>query len=334
MYPIIIKNKWKQYQKKCKKSKQKEYIMFCAPLHGNLGDHAILYAEEKLLNTLNIKIFEVPTYLEEYYFPVLTKLPEETVIMITGGGFMGSHWFIEEELIRKVIQTYPNNKIIVFPQSIFYEENEFGKQEYENSKRIYNQHQNLFLCAREEISYAIMKQAYPKATILFVPDVVLSLPIIEKKTKSRNSLLLCIRNDKESKLSQIEKENIIKIAGLHQKEIIYTDTVIHKNIQKKDREKELNKKLLEFKQADLVITDRLHGMIFAAITQTPCIVLGNYNHKVKGVYKWLEGLPHIQYVDKIEEIEKEIQRLLNLDKQKWDWRLEKAFQPLIDLIKE
>ena len=38
-----------------------------------------------------------------------------------------------------------------------------------------------------------------------------------------------------------------------------------------------------------MITDRLHGMIFAYITNTPCIAIDNSNGKVKNFYKtWFE----------------------------------------------
>ena len=57
------------------------------------------------------------------------------------------------------------------------------------------------------------------------------------------------------------------------------------------------KKLDEFRKSKLVVTDRLHGMLFAAITGTPCIALGNSSGKVKGVYDWLTHLDYIQYVD-------------------------------------
>ncbi|MFB8735822.1 polysaccharide pyruvyl transferase family protein [Bacillus sp. SL00103] len=33
-------------------------------------------------------------------------------------------------------------------------------------------------------------------------------------------------------------------------------------------------------KAQVVVTDRLHGMIFCAITKTPCVVLRSFDHKV------------------------------------------------------
>ena len=60
----------------------------------------------------------------------------------------------------------------------------------------------------------------------------------------------------------------------------------------------------EFCDAKLVITDRLHGMIFAAISETPCIVFSNYNHKVGGTYEWIKQLPYIRYVENMGEAKK------------------------------
>jgi pyruvyl transferase EpsI len=45
---------------------------------------------------------------------------------------------------------------------------------------------------------------------------------------------------------------------------------------------------------EVVVTDRLHGMIFAAITGTPCVVLQNSNHKIESTHQtWLSSLSHI-----------------------------------------
>lgn len=58
-------------------------------------------------------------------------------------------------------------------------------------------------------------------------------------------------------------------------------------------------KFKDFQKSKLVITDRLHGMVFCAISGTPCIAFSNYNHKVKGTYDWIKDLDYIKYVDNI-----------------------------------
>lgn len=59
-------------------------------------------------------------------------------------------------------------------------------------------------------------------------------------------------------------------------------------------------KLQEFSTVRLVITDRLHGMVFSVITGTACIAFRNY--KIEGIYKWIEYLQYIQFRDSVEEI--------------------------------
>ena len=52
-------------------------------------------------------------------------------------------------------------------------------------------------------------------------------------------------------------------------------------VTKENRVEIIMDKFKDFQKSELVITDRLHGMVFCAISGTPCIVFGNYNQKVK-----------------------------------------------------
>jgi pyruvyl transferase EpsI len=60
----------------------------------------------------------------------------------------------------------------------------------------------------------------------------------------------------------------------------------------------------------MVVTDRLHGMIFAAITNTPCIAMGNINGKVKSVYEtWLSNNQYVKYANNVDEFEQMLKEL-------------------------
>jgi pyruvyl transferase EpsI len=87
----------------------------------------------------------------------------------------------------------------------------------------------------------------------------------------------------------------------HGFEFHYTDTVVPYVISYDMREYELEKKLDEFRSAKLVITDRLHGMIFAAITGTPCVALNNISKKVEGVYQWIKYLDYIKMAQTVDD---------------------------------
>ena len=70
----------------------------------------------------------------------------------------------------------------------------------------------------------------------------------------------------------------------------------------------------KFRNSKLVITDRLHGMVFSAITKTPCIVTKSLDHKVIGTYEWIKNLNYIKLVEDLsfENINPLIRELMTL----------------------
>ncbi len=94
--------------------------------------------------------------------------------------------------------------------------------------------------------------------------------------------------------------------------MFFTDTFIEDVYAPDDRKRKqiIQEKLIEFSQAKLIITDRLHGMILAYLSKTPCIVLSNYNYKIKGVYEWIKEIEWVIYTDKIEEIDGLVDNLM------------------------
>lgn len=73
-------------------------------------------------------------------------------------------------------------------------------------------------------------------------------------------------------------------------EIKEITTVVPRLIPLKNRTKELEKIWKEFSEGSITITDRLHGMLFSVLNQTPCIVLNNKTGKVFGVLEWIKAL--------------------------------------------
>ncbi len=167
-----------------------------------------------------------------------------------------------------------------------------------------------------------------------MPDIVLTLNKSLKKYKRKNQILLCFRKDAESSIKYDIKDyimNYCKEIG----DVIYSDTVIEKSVKIGKRKKALNKKLEEFSKSKIVITDRLHGMIFAAITGTPCIVFGNYNYKVKGVYdKWIkEHFDYVKYIDDLSSFEKDCTKLLHITAKSTEFDFSSYFDNIIKEIR-
>lgn len=309
----IYTKKYKDYKKFCQKQKQKEFLIFNSPIHGNIGDHAIIYAEYKLLEKLNIRAFEIPTFQEKYYFDYIKKnISQDAIISITGGGFIGSQWLEEQSLVLKVIQEFYQHKIIIFPSTLYFKDSEQGKADLKRTKEIFNKAEDLTIFTREDKTYEFAKEQYKTAKIYLAPDIVLSLNKM-KEEKQREGILICLRKDVEKNLTEEKINEIIKTVREYDKKITFTDTVMDYPISIKDREKEFNQKMDEFAKVKLVITDRLHGMIFAYLTNTPCIVFSNYNYKVEGVYQWIKEkkCDTIIYETTIDKIKEDVEKMYN-----------------------
>ena len=180
-----------------------------------------------------------------------------------------------------------------------------------------------------------MKKYFPTVKCILVPDIVTILNTdIEKY--DRKGILLCMRADREKSISDTDMDSIVQV--LHDKfpneDIQYTDTVIKKCISPQSREKEVGEKLNQFAKSKLVVTDRLHGMIFAAITGTPCIALSNSNGKVPAVYEWIKNNEYIIFIENCSKVS-EVLSKINLDK-KYTYdkeRIKEEFSPLLKIIK-
>lgn len=313
LYLISFKynNKFKNYKKR------KKIIHILTPIHGNMGDQAIVFATNKYLKD-NFKDYDIIEIyrkdIYKYMKAIKKNVNRDDLIVLIGGGNMGNLWIEEERDRRFVIKNFPNNKIISMPQTISFTNDTEGNKEFEETKEIYNRNKNLILISREEKSYGTMKKNFKNKNILLNPDTVLYLnnTINDRKFK-REYIMTCLRDDKESILGS-RKDGLVDNLRKKYGQVVEFDTVINKSVYKNERETELNKMFDMFLKSRIVITDRLHGMVFCVITKTPCIVTKSLDHKVTGTYEWIKDLNYIRLVDdlSLENIENIINELLNL----------------------
>jgi len=303
---------------------EKRIILIGTPEHGNLGDHLIAKGELEYFNRNfnDYKIIEITggNYRHNNN-KLLNLIKKDDIIAITGGGFLGSLWIKEEEMVRDVIEKFPENKIIIFPSTIYFEKSTYGNTEFNKSREIYRKHKDLKICVRDANSINMAKILLDgnedTEKVIFTPDIALYLDNYESN-HIREHVTFCLREDKEKILST-QIENSLKKSVVNKGYSIKTiSTVIPKKVRIEDREKELDELILEFQTSKLVITDRLHGMIFAAITGTPCIALDNKSGKVKGVYEWIKDLEYIVFLEDTDDISATIDNLLKMENIKFD----------------
>lgn len=288
-----------------KSRKTKKIILLDTPTHANLGDHAIALAEHKFMEQEfpNVPVFEFTQREYCYASNHISKyLTENDVLVVHGGGFIGTLWLHEEMVFLQILKEFKNHKIIVFPQTVYFEDSDKGREELSKLQTTFSLCKNITLFLRDEHSYQYAKENLSSSSIkhFLVPDIVTYLKCNIKEERE-NIVLKCIRRDEEIVKNDSSLEWLEQYFEQHKLILRSTDTVINKDVNKKERELVVYDKLIEFARAKIVVTDRLHGMLFAAITGTPCIAMDNISKKVSGAYKWLEGLGYIKFVNQVDE---------------------------------
>lgn len=290
------------------------FFLLNVPSHGNLGDHLIAFAEIQFLKKFfNNQLIVLTTGEHQYGFDIMKKyIQEKDIIFISGGGFLGSQWIEEENRVSEIISQFLKNKIFILPQSIFYEESSNGRELMNKMSFLYSNHPNLKIYLREKESYniATFKMKIPQDKIALYPDMAFYLkdffPIIENK----NGILFCLRKDKESVISHSK----INFKELINYKISFLDTQVPRSVSLKNQQEEIFNLMVNFRKAKLVVTDRMHGLIFAILSQTPVIALGSLTHKIKRTCStWLSNFPSVVFLENINDLLPAISHLYNID---------------------
>lgn len=280
-------NRWSDYEKLFADDRESAFILFNSPDYSNLGDHAIALAERKLFQALFPQKEFIEISCEQYIrenLLIRNAIQKEDILIISGGGYLGSLWLWLEDITKNIVKQYAENKILIFPQTLYFEENNLGISEREALANVLNGHKNLTLMLREPASYYLAEKLFDVSVKkLLVPDIVFSLS--PKQNDKRFGSLVCIRDDKELKAAdKMEISSILHESGMA---VGYFSTIAEDMVCLDNRKDCLEKLFGKISSAEVVVTDRLHTMIICAITDTPCVAFDNLSGKISETYQWL-----------------------------------------------
>lgn len=286
------------------KIKNAHRIFIClAADYGNIGDIAITIAVERYLRNLfpEREIIKIPAskiYINLKSF--INNLNSKDLICFVGGGNSGDLYYPYEIYRQLVVLFARHNQIIVFPQSIKFNSVLNKKM----AAVVYGTHSNITYTARDHSSYDFIKQHYKIPTLL-LPDIVMTLNMFSNEP--RQGIALCMRNDKERLLTDADNEYIIRELNRRGKEFEKIDTYRTIDSLSESDSNELFLSLIrKIGTKKLLITDRLHGMIFGFITGTTTLVFNNNNSKIKECFDWVKNCGYIRFIGSINNFEKEM----------------------------
>ncbi|MEL4107002.1 polysaccharide pyruvyl transferase family protein [Oscillospiraceae bacterium WX1] len=318
----------------------RRFFIFGTPIHDNLGDHLIAAAEQQYLRSLapDIPVYDIPTELfAAYPNEVSPCVRPQDIVFISGGGWMGNLWPDDELFMQAVLRRFARRKIIIFPQTVYYDEAMSAYMPILRAAReTYRRCDDLTLCVRDRRSYEFATNAlgFQERHCLLMPDIALLYrregPIVDRQ----NTVLLCLRQDREKIRGDLQAlSQTAKACGCSARG---TDTVIQTIVPLHRRQRMIEKKLTEFSRARLVVTDRLHGMIFAFLARTPCVALDNKTSKVRGVCDlWLRETGRVLFVEKSTDVPAAVKKALaEADGSGTDTDFLPLFNALTSLIRE
>jgi exopolysaccharide biosynthesis predicted pyruvyltransferase EpsI len=291
-----------------------DYAIYDLQYHFNVGDHLIYEGMLSFLKMTNKKCIDKASRFS-FKSP---KLNKEIVIIFHGGGNLGDLYPEHMTFLKLLVDTYPQNKIIVFPQTIYYQNNENLTADF----KILNKHSNLTICARDELTFNILESNFSGKNLL-LPDMAFFFDYKtynnNHKLGSKSKNLYLKRNDIELNNNNGYKANKDFDIKDWPKLIYYPDIFIYRIAQrifiKKIsfidkylidfyesyfdnfmRKRIITASIIFFNNYKVIVSSRLHGGILAILLDIDCVLLNNSYGKNKAVFDtWLKGFKNIDF---------------------------------------
>lgn len=292
-----------------------DYVLLDVPYHGNIGDTLIWQGEEDFLSALPHKCLGVHS-CDSWWG---NSLHHEAIILLHGGGNFGDLWRSAQEFRLKIIAQHQDHRIIMFPQSIWYDD----KSLIQHDASIMARHPDLHLCARDRFSYDFLCRHFSANHIYLVPDMAFHIDdsrLTPYRGKNTTKKLYFRRLDKEiasgtPKTIQgyeihdwptIEKtpmniqitRNIMRGARLLKHLPLvshYLRCVVDRKYRQSIKDDLIHQGFGLISQYNYVVTTRLHAMILSILLHKPVRYIDNSYGKLSAYYStWLTDSDAIQ----------------------------------------
>ena len=318
-YPRELKLFIKTKKKIKKRSNAPRIYYLGAPVHANLGDQAQGICIRKWLKNFfsGREIVEIETNeLVNTHFSVLKELKKkfkEDDFFVFQSGYtttdLGGH---ADEMHCIIMQTFPNAKMLMMPQTIYFQ----SEKRKKHTSQIYNGTSNLFFLARDNVSYEMAVQMFPDIEVRCYPDIVTTLIGKRTYTSMRSGIMFCCRDDSE-KYYKDEEISLLMKRCKEFANVYKTDTTKKANKAEiiKNPEKFIDSEIESYSHYKVVITDRYHGTIFSLVAGTPVIIVKTTDHKVTTGADWFKGVydDYVYVADSLEEAYVIARKLYNSD---------------------
>ena len=293
-----------------------DYVLLDVPNYKNIGDHLIYKGE---LDFFSETPFQCQSK-SSVTFTFSTEIKSK-IILLQGGGNFGDLYPLHQKFREKVIRENYNKRIIILSQSV-----QFNKEsEAIESAKVFNQHPDLTICARDQYSFDYLKKYFGQCNIIMVPDMAFCSQYQKSKQATKDLLIMKRRDFEIGAADEVKLSSDYTISDwttfeptLKESIAKYYEKVNNKlskwvfKALKKDsvfglfplrNEKAYIQMGIDLvSQYKFVISTRLHGHILCLLLGIPSIIVDNSYGKNKRFYNsWLKNVEGSYFSNTIEE---------------------------------
>ncbi|MDJ0392280.1 polysaccharide pyruvyl transferase family protein [Rhodococcus sp. G-MC3] len=271
------------------------------PSHHNAGDSLIYAGQAAYLDQLKVGVDYVSD-LHTHSDALLRERLTDRTIFLHGGGNFGDRWPAHQAFRERIVARFPNNKIVALPQGIDYAD----PDALAKTAAMYAKHSDLTLMLREQRSYDIARANFPSNNVEYCPDMAFGAEIEKSVDGSAVDVVKLLRVDSEGldhgavdiDYSSVQYDWGVRGKDLALWQVITLPTRIANNYPNTTRLlypalarsyrqiAALNLRVAQriLNKAPVVLTDRLHAAVLAAMMGKRVVAMDNANKKVSGIY--------------------------------------------------
>ena len=165
-----------------------DYWLCEVPHYHNVGDILIWQGELDFLKRLPYKCKGMSS-LDSMKMP---PIADGDLVLFQGGGNFGDLWDGPHAYRRRIMESNPNCRFVVFPQTVWYDSAEKLREDAE----FYAKH-DCTICVRDSVSYSLLEKNF-RNKILLVPDMAFCINMSKwRQCYSAVRPLVLKRPDKE-----------------------------------------------------------------------------------------------------------------------------------------
>lgn len=259
------------------------------PIHLNIGDLLINAGVEQMFQDYGIKVDLRLTVFDALRF--VNQIAPSHVIILHGGGNFGDIWPRHQYLREEIIRRFPNNRILIYPQSVHFSSEERARE----AASVLRAHSDLHIFTRDRESQAYLADIMGVSSQL-CPDTAHQLYGTLPRAPGGPTIdrLLFLRRDKEATADetaaqQTDWDDIVTVqdkiyCGLSRLGFKTSQSRMQQkfftNLWYEKRDHAIRRSSVFFSKHRRVETSRLHGVILAQLLDIPIVPRDNFYGKI------------------------------------------------------